>query len=112
MQGPAEVPGAAPEFAPEFGLDELIHPDYGMPPMAHDGEAGGSGAQPEFGTDLATSIFGTPPPVSMPESDWDTADRMYRKADERVVTPRDRAWPQRANAGVPAERWSPSPWRH
>ncbi|KAF3320116.1 Serine/threonine-protein [Carex littledalei] len=84
---------------------------------AADGEASGSGShtQPAFETEFAASIFSTPPLVpTVPTGDarWDTADQILRSVDASVETERDRVWPRkrRANAGVPPQRWSPSPF--
>ena len=75
----------------------------------HDREASGSGSQtqPDYGIEFAASFFGTPPPVPTVSRDkdvWDTAKRISTEAE---------AWPRerRVNAGVQAERWSPSPFQ-
>ena len=91
-------------------------PRYGTE-MPHDGEASGSGShtQPDFGTGFAASTFATPPPVptvSTGDARWDTAEQILRSADAPDEPERDGAWPRwrRANAGVPPQRYSPSPF--
>ena len=95
----------------DIGAYEDSLPRYGTE-MPHDREASGSGfhTQPDFGTELGASIFGTPQPVSRGEYVWDSAEQIRGVAEDDIETPRDRVWPRphRANAGVLAERWSPS----
>ena len=119
------------DFVPEYQLDTAASPTPRQPYLerSHDWEASGSGTQPDYGSQLAASLFHTPPPppaTHTADDPWGTALMMSREAEPmEEITPARVAqegevqwndWHQarvftRENRGQPADRYTPSQYR-
>ena len=122
----------SPDF--QISIDPSVYPweptaaspHQPYPPRAHDSEASGSGAGPDYASQFVDSLFYTPPPpppiaTHTAGDPWSRALDMSREAEpEEQITPARRApdgelwdnWRERIfdreNRGRPATRFTPS----